>query len=785
VLLVDDELATATPGLNADGRHRLPAPLTAADVDALHALTRDPDHEAWSARWRPVDVPDPTPSADGPDGGLVARLPLVLGPAVDGFAASAPGGPVRLRPPHFVALAAFLRPRSAEDGAAEIGPDGSTLVAELVGAGLLVAEASLGGVFDSGARSRHRSRSRQLRVRRSVAGVDALSAEDGRIPVVGLVTSLSDFPLSLGMVLARAAASPRLADRFSFHLVYATPADLAAVRRPGVWLLSNYLWTEGRNIKLATALADAAAPHLAVFGGPQVPDPLAAPAWMEAARTDVAVHGEGEATLEALLAALPDQWEDTRAALADVHVAGATVRGPSGARWGGERPRLADLDELPSPFLEGWFDDLGGDLFYSAVLETNRGCPYACTFCDWGSATRSRIRTFALDRVGEEIDWIAAHGYEHLLLADANFGILERDREIAARLVAARRRHGRPIVLGTNYAKNPKRHVVDIVADLVEAGFVTIGQVALQTVDKATLVAVERANIAPESYDDLLRAFDALGLPIQTDLMMGLPGATPAAFRADLQHVVDSDVHAIVARTKVLRNAPMNAPDHRRRFAIQTAGDEFILATSTFDEGDLDEMIADHTAFFAVDDLGVLRLVARFVRHRSGLAEMDLVTRMRTVTGSHPDRYPTLAWVLRTLARWAVEPVAWSRLLDEARAFVVDELGLDDDTALDAVLAAQAAVLPAPGRRLPVTVALDHDVATWWNDLKAARRAGRPWAEVPDLGDHGPGALTVEDPDRLCDLAMGDLALMGRSPAWDLRSAVGRASPGGLLVTAG
>ena len=27
-----------------------------------------------------------------------------------------------------------------------------------------------------------------------------------------------------------------------------------------------------------------------------------------------------------------------------------------------------------------------------AIIETNRGCPYGCTFCDWGSATRSRIQ---------------------------------------------------------------------------------------------------------------------------------------------------------------------------------------------------------------------------------------------------------------------------------------------------------------------------------------------------------------------------------------------------------
>jgi hypothetical protein len=107
------------------------------------------------------------------------------------------------------------------------------------------------------------------------------------------------------------------------------------------------------------------------------------------------------------------------------------------------------------------------------------------------------------------------------------------------------------------------------------------------------------------------------------------------------------------------------------------------------------------------------------------------------------------------------------------------------DTALDAALAAQGALLPAFGRTFPHAVALDHDVATWFNDLKAVRRRDGDWAAVDDLRDHGPALLTVEDPHRVCDLAMGDLALMGRTPVWDLDSALNRPAPTGLLVTTG
>ena len=79
-----------------------------------------------------------------------------------------------------------------------------------------------------------------------------------------------------------------------------------------------------------------------------------------------------------------------------------------------------------------------------AILETNRGCPYGCTFCDWGSATQSRIRKFDLDRVFAELEWCATHKVHQVFLADANFGIFERDVEIAEKVAELKLEHGYP-----------------------------------------------------------------------------------------------------------------------------------------------------------------------------------------------------------------------------------------------------------------------------------------------------------------------------------------------------
>ena len=43
---------------------------------------------------------------------------------------------------------------------------------------------------------------------------------------------------------------------------------------------------------------------------------------------------------------------------------------------------------------------------WSMVMETDRGCPYKCTFCDWGTLTYSKLKKFGRDRVYDEIEWV-------------------------------------------------------------------------------------------------------------------------------------------------------------------------------------------------------------------------------------------------------------------------------------------------------------------------------------------------------------------------------------------
>ena len=42
-------------------------------------------------------------------------------------------------------------------------------------------------------------------------------------------------------------------------------------------------------------------------------------------------------------------------------------------------------------------------VLWNGTLETNRGCPFACTFCDWGGLTYSKLKKFPEEKVLQEL----------------------------------------------------------------------------------------------------------------------------------------------------------------------------------------------------------------------------------------------------------------------------------------------------------------------------------------------------------------------------------------------
>ena len=215
-------------------------------------------------------------------------------------------------------------------------------------------------------------------------------------------------------------------------------------------------------------------------------------------------------TASNLLAALGGElrsWQERLAAVSNL-----TFRGSDGPVRTADGERFTDLEVVPSPYLTGMFDHLvdhGG--IWS--IETNRGCPYGCTFCDWGSATLSRVRKFSMERISGELEWIASRGLDSVFIADANFGMFKRDLDVARLFAELKRTHGFPRSVMATWAKNTTKHSLPIIAELRSAGIEAEVVMSFQTVDEPTLKIIDRKNLMPSIYPGMARQAAEAELP--------------------------------------------------------------------------------------------------------------------------------------------------------------------------------------------------------------------------------------------------------------------------------
>jgi radical SAM superfamily enzyme YgiQ (UPF0313 family) len=150
---------------------------------------------------------------------------------------------------------------------------------------------------------------------------------------------------------------------------------------------STYVWNRMYNYKLAERIKQLNPECCIVFGGPEPPvsDPTIFEKfpWM-----DIVVQLEGEISFGKLLENFGNDL---------THIPGLLINNNQIAINTGVPDRINDLDCIPSPYLTGVFDQLIADnpnVTWNATLETNRGCPYQCTFCDWGSLTYNKVKQF-------------------------------------------------------------------------------------------------------------------------------------------------------------------------------------------------------------------------------------------------------------------------------------------------------------------------------------------------------------------------------------------------------
>ena len=366
-------------------------------------------------------------------------------------------------------------------------------------------------------------------------------------------------PYSAGVILSYALAGEKVQESWELdHLVWRRePIEELALKlsTSHVVAFSTYVWNHRYNYKLARLVKTFNPECTIVFGGPEpaIEDPEL---FKKEPFMDLVIKMEGEITFRRIL---EDHGSDY------THIEGLLINSPTGLINTGDPKRINDLDEVPSPYLAGIFDRVMAEnpgVIWNATLETNRGCPYQCTFCDWGSLTYNKVKKFELQRVYDELDWIGEHcGF--VTITDANFGMfVERDNMIVDKLIEVQKRWGKLESFSMTWAKNQKNEVVDIVKKLITES-PNFGQgltVSVQSMDNDVLENIKRRNLDQHKIDEIFALCDKNNIPVYTELILGLPGETVESWKEAFWKIFRAGNHGgiNILQCQLLENAEMN-----------------------------------------------------------------------------------------------------------------------------------------------------------------------------------------------------------------------------------
>jgi radical SAM superfamily enzyme YgiQ (UPF0313 family) len=308
--------------------------------------------------------------------------------------------------------------------------------------------------------------------------------------------------------------------------------------RLDVLICSMYIWNEKYHQHLSKLVKQKWPNCIIMWGGPQC-DHSKDDIFEKQPYVDLIGVSEGEITFRETILKIINE-EDWRNVDGNVYNDNLIPRRTQG------RPR-ADLKTLASPYIEGVFDEIiknNPEYTWSGTLETNRGCPYACTYCDWGQLTASKVKQFEELKIEKEVNWFSKNKISWMGIADANFGIFKkRDKIIAQKIRDTHDKTGYPEHCGITTLKNSNQTALEIVEifgpKLLHNGLT----LSIQSTDRHTLEIIRRSNMKTNDFADIVRECKKRNLKYYTEMIMPLPGESLKSFVKGYFSLYENDIH--------------------------------------------------------------------------------------------------------------------------------------------------------------------------------------------------------------------------------------------------
>jgi len=220
-------------------------------------------------------------------------------------------------------------------------------------------------------------------------------------------------------------------------------------------------------------------------------------------------------------------------------------------------------------------------------LETTRGCPYRCVYCEWGGGLNTKILKKDTEIVKKDILALKKAGFEDASLIDANFGAFE-DRDLEFLDFAWN--HQLPIIEISSVKRtnlNKRKDLIDKYFEIIKKAsdrhgynFVhtsfVVPSVALQSLSDEAMRIADRIDLSAQDKLELsrhikLRCSEQELPPPHMELILGMPGSTIEDFYDEFEIIWNFGAHGLSRYDyMVLPDSTISNPQYLEKYNIET-----------------------------------------------------------------------------------------------------------------------------------------------------------------------------------------------------------------------
>ena len=359
------------------------------------------------------------------------------------------------------------------------------------------------------------------------------------------------FPLNIGLI---ASYTKKTFGEEVDITLFKHPQDLLEALKeepPHILGCSNYTWNCNLSYYFANYAKSLEPNTLVVWGGTNYPfeSKQQEKFLRKYSEVDIHIYYEGEVTFTNIVRrALSDP---TRQKVLQDPIDGCQFISPADNSFvaGKEVSRIKNLDSIPSPYVTGILDKFF-DGVLTPMMETTRGCPFLCNFCNAGDTYYNIVGKFSYDYIEEEFSYIAKQAKKTnvsgSILADNNFGMIPRDSKISQLIYDLQEKYNWPRTVTTCTGKNSKERVIEATKLLGDTLSVTM---SVQSMDEDVLKNIKRDNIRLDDYRAITEELARKKRTRNAEVIAPLPGETLESFYKGVADLLDTKVRRIQCHT--------------------------------------------------------------------------------------------------------------------------------------------------------------------------------------------------------------------------------------------